>query len=845
MALVKTDVPNLVGGVSQQPASMRLINQCEAQENAVSSPVEGLVKRPPTEHIKELLSSPASDLFIHHVNRDVNEQYFVICSGVNDASAIKVFDIAGAEKTVTHDTEGSAPETGYSYLQTSTPSQSLRAVTIADVTFFVNTEKTAALSSTLSTYSRNLAYRPHEALVIVKKSPGNFSKCELNIEINGVNTNLYVAGGGTERDFGYGADVENGVDALTTVTRIHDTLNNYSITNQDTDGSGSINTLDHRHFTTTHSANVVHVVARDGNNDYANGSFNITTSDGQANTILKVLKDEVENFSDLPDVAPDGIVFKVIGNPETQVDDYYVQFVVDENLATFGKGRWVETTDGGIKNAYDYDTMPHVLVRQADGSFKFTRGDGQFDGSVTGFSNFKFSSRAVGDLLTNPPPTFIDNKISDISFFKNRLVFLSGENVILSETGEYFNFFRTTLAQLVDADPVDVAVGGTAVSNLKHAVPFSNRLILFSETSQFSLQGEDTITPLNASITPQTEFEITSTTKPIVSGSNLFFAFPRGSFNGVKQFFKVNEVDIQFDAVEVTAQVPKYVKGDIVKFAATTHENSLLVLTDDDNNNLYVYTYFMSSGERLVSSWSKFTFNAQIYSIVYIDTTLFLLIKRGTKLCLEKIRMETGLTDTDSLYKTTLDRRVYKETGTYSSATNETTWTGFEYTPSLVSQVVNNVGQQLTVKSRSAGSVSVDGDFSSTPVYIGEPYTMRIELSEPIFKQRGTFSNQTLTPSTAGNRHQIRYMTVIFSDTAFFNVKVTPEYRDPFTYDFTGRQIGDSSSLIGSVPSVNGDFRVPVFAQSDRVKIELINSSPLPSNLQAVQYEGELTTRRR
>ncbi len=31
MALISTDVPNLIGGVSQQPNVMRLINQCEAQ----------------------------------------------------------------------------------------------------------------------------------------------------------------------------------------------------------------------------------------------------------------------------------------------------------------------------------------------------------------------------------------------------------------------------------------------------------------------------------------------------------------------------------------------------------------------------------------------------------------------------------------------------------------------------------------------------------------------------------------------------------------------------------------------------------------------------------------------
>lgn len=47
MALITHDIPNLIGGVSQQPDAIRLPNQCEAQVNAISSPVRGLHKRPP------------------------------------------------------------------------------------------------------------------------------------------------------------------------------------------------------------------------------------------------------------------------------------------------------------------------------------------------------------------------------------------------------------------------------------------------------------------------------------------------------------------------------------------------------------------------------------------------------------------------------------------------------------------------------------------------------------------------------------------------------------------------------------------------------------------------------
>jgi len=854
MALISTDIPNLTGGVSQQPDSMRLVNQCETQENAISSPVEGLLKRPPTEFVKTLISSfSAPDIFVHHVNRDSSEQYFVVCTGGANATTIRVFDMQGNAKTVSHDPEGAAPETGYAYMTTSTPSTSLKAVTIADVTFFVNAEKTVAMDSAVSPYSRNQTAKPNEALVVVKRSPGAFSKCKLTLGLDGQELALTTDGNAVNTDFGYGSSPENGHDAIFTANRIRSLFDNANFYTQDTNSDGSIDTSDIPINTLTASAGSTNL-----NVVFVRGDrpFNLTASDGQGNTILQVIQDEVENFADLPSIAENNMVIKVIGDPEAEVDDYYVKFKTDNGQPGLGQGRWAETTAGGIQNSFDFTTMPHILVRLPDGNFLFTAADGQFDGSPTtsigtggtgsvDLSSFKFGQRLVGDELTNPKPTFVGDKISGLAFFKNRLAFLSGENVIMSEVGEYFNFFRTTTAQLLDSAVIDIAVGGTSVSNLKHAVPFSNRLLLFSDTSQFSLQGEQFLSPLTASITSQTEFEITATTQPIVSGSNLFFGFPRGSFNGIKQFFKVNEVDIQFDAVEVTAQVPKYIQGDIRKLAATTHEDMLFALTDTDASSLYCFKYFESQGRRLVSSWSKFTFGGEIFSMSFIDTTLFILIKRGSDLYLEKIRMETGLSDLNSTYTTTIDQRVYRTTGTYDSATNKTQWAGFEYTPSANSHVVTDTGLDLEVTDRSAGVVKVKGDFSSVPVYIGEPYTMKYEVSKPIIKSTDQFGNQRLMPSTSQNRHQLRYMTVIFSDTAYFNVKVTPEYHNESNYYFSGRTMGDSSSAVDSIPSVDGDFRVPIFAQSDRVKIEFINDSPLPSNFQAIQFEAELTTRTR
>ena len=831
MALITTDIPNLIGGVSQQPDVMRLISQCEVQENAVGSVVEGLKKRPPTEHVQRLIQNfVASDAFIHHVNRDVDEQYFLVLDG---GGTVKAFDMAGNSESVVVDSENT-PAIG-NYFTSTNPRADFRSVTIADVTFLVNTSVKVEQSTTLSTGSVNT----HEALVVVRQSPANFSKCRLELFVNGEDANLDSdTTGGFSDEFGYGSTVGDGKDAIFTATQVATALNNFT---PSTPGS----TLDLTAPNT--STTTVYVESTE--------AFNLTASDGLGGKILSVIKDDVENFADLPSVAKHGMVIRVIGNPETGVDDYYVKFVGDNDQTGVCQGRWVETTAGGIKNEYDFSTMPHVLVRTPttdnNGNitgfeFRLNQADGSFGGSPTGpMGNFKFSPRQVGDELTNPPPTFVNNKISDIAFFKNRLVLLSGENVILSEVGEYFNFYRTTVAQLLDSDVIDVAVGGASISNLKQAVPFSNRLILFSDRTQFSLQGEQVLTPLTASITPQTAFEITPDTKPVVAGSSLFFAFPRGDFSGVKQFFKVNEVDIQFDAVEASAQVPKYIKGNIKTMAASTHEDMLFAVTDNDPTNLYVYKFMDLNGRRELSAWSKFTFGGNIYSVFLINTDLFMLIKYGNDLFLEKIQMQTGLTDVNVDYVTTLDRRVYKATGTgtYLPSTNTTEWTGLGYTPSESAEIYTNTGFKLTVTTGGDGTIKASGDFSTTPVYIGEPYTMRYEFTKPVIKDKDRFGNQRPMPSMPGSRHQIRYVTVMFDETSFFSIRVTPTNGDPIEYPFSGRFYSSASSTTDVLPSSQGSFRVPVFSQSSSAKVELLNSSGLPSNFQSAFFEGDLTSR--
>jgi hypothetical protein len=148
MPKVKGDLVNLINGVSQQAAALRVPTQVEIQENKYSTIVDWLRKRPPSHVVAKLPKLP-NGAYFHIIDRDENEKYVLVMT--NDA--VRVFDFAGHEKTV------NAPD-GLDYLSTGTPESHLRALTVADYTFIANRTVTCAMDA------EDIApVRPKEALV--------------------------------------------------------------------------------------------------------------------------------------------------------------------------------------------------------------------------------------------------------------------------------------------------------------------------------------------------------------------------------------------------------------------------------------------------------------------------------------------------------------------------------------------------------------------------------------------------------------------------------------------------------------------------------------------------------
>jgi hypothetical protein len=636
-----------------------------------------------------------------------------------------------------------------------------------------------------------------------------------------------------------------------------------------------------------------------------NGPIKVRVEDGLADQALGVIHREVNSITELPVKCYDGFgPVKVIGDVDIDQDDYYVTFSTKEK-EDFGEGSWIETVGfyqdkadvEGIDVALNFETMPVTLVPYfnnnkiinfrlqtpnealivehngtyyrldkdhrassvnepstgadweeywtgvpsiTQGYLEWTEGISYY-GAKLPEKSIGWNARAAGDDNTNPFPSFVGRTIRDIFFFKNRLGILTDSNVIFSEADEYYNFFRTTTQQLLDSAPIDVGLSHTKVAILEHAVPFQEKLMLFSQGSQFVLRGADVLSPKTVAISPVTEYDLSDGIQPVALGNYIYFPFKRKDFEGVYEYFVDNNTET-FNAEEITQQVPKYITSDVNRIVGSQSENTIVISTSKDPKTLFVYKYFWSNKEKVQSAWMKFTFERDVRGFDFIDSDLHLITADTDGLHLEKLTLEDGITDTDLDYTLYLDSKVDGSalTTSYDAAAKTTTISGFPYDPTNVAiYTKNGHNTPFTRTSSSAGTVS--GDLTSTPFFAGKPYSMLYR-----------FSNQTLKqPTERGGRsasdyayQTIRNGSIDYADTGHFTVEVTPKYRDKYSYAFNPDIVGANLTLNQFTPQ-NGHFRFPVQAQPNEATIEVKSDSALPVKLLGAEFESMFIPRSR
>ena len=830
-SVVSQSIPNFLNGISQQTPTQRSVNQAEEQINFQNNIVEGLTKRPSLEYIATL---DASNVFPNttkfwSIQRDEDNQYIVAFYN----GGVKVYDLLGNEKTVTI-------SSGSSYLTSTNPRRDFKLVNIADYTFIANKSVTVAADSTTSAAKNEEFYINVVTTNYGREYTVELTHPDMTTDLGyGLKVALQLPTGSNAthdaayRDTAHVADIlmygtssaywDGSSSAAFKVVRT-DT----GATLTSTQGLGTYSGFTN-YFDFQLMNSVIYGEPTDNDSNYT-----IETGDGSGNSGMYAIRDEISDFTKLPYHGVADTKIKITGDEGDTLSDYWVKFETD--------GVWKETIAPDTSLGLDNSTMPHALINNNDGTFTFQEID--------------WTDRTCGDSDSNADPTFVGKKIQNLTFYKNRLGVLSGENLIFTENASFFNFFSSTVTQVLDTDPIDISASGTQVNTLKNSVSFNETLLLFSDTAQYKLNSTgEAITPTTAILNEVSSFEHDDNVRPVSAGKFAYFAQSRNNNTAIREYFADDDT-LTNDGLDITVSVSNLIPTNVYQLISNTTEDTLIALAADSTdtqtapyaagsavdptyaNTMYIYKYFFDRGEKVQTAWSKWTFTGvKILGAMTVDSFVYALVSENTDTKLVKLDLR-NLKDQTIGFGIYLDLKT-SVTGTYDSGTDLTTFTSPYGAKTGLIAIDTANGNNYSATNTSGSTYTIEGDHTS--LYIGVPFESTYRLSPQYIRES---SGRGLVAITSG-RYQIRNIRFNYENSGFFQVEVTPTGRDKSTTVMNGYIIGTATSKVG-IPAINsGTLLVPVIARNTDFTLDIKSSSHLPVYIASAEIEGYYHTRSR
>ncbi len=569
--LFNHNINNLFGGVSQQTEAARFDNQVEEMINFVPTIAQGLRRRNPLNHVKTLDTTFTDNMAVHSYDRgDGSEKYIMTFTD----AGLEVFGVDGEKKTVVD--ISTTPNTVVEKWAGTDWKNNLKFLTVGDTTWIVNRGSTVLDTGQL-TASDSTAY---QGFYWLKRS--------FNDGTAGV-------------DHGYSYSVKLQDASTYTYNHTDSEAAATELASQINAGAGS--------YTARAEGSIIYITRAT--------DFTMSVGDSWGDQASIGWKDSTSKLSDLP-ARMDGFTpaevgtVAITGSDRDNFTNYYLRW---------NSENWAETVAEGIIYKLDYYTMPCKVVRQSDGTFVI--GWNIVD-SADGFKTV-WGERNRGDDDSNPMPSFVDATISNMFFYKNRLGFTSSENVILSKTADYYDFFATTVMEVLDEDPIDASADSNTISVIRNVNVTAGSVTLWSDTAQFLLSGGEVLSPATTRISQTSSYNAASSLAPISVDNEIMFFNKQGDWIESLTYSPATVQNDKSTAASLSAHVPEYLPSTVTDTIPAPNVNMVFMFTPDEPTSVYVYKYHIHNGERTMSAWFKWNLEVSIKSLTIIDNKLMVL----------------------------------------------------------------------------------------------------------------------------------------------------------------------------------------------------------------------------
>ena len=546
--------------------------------------------------------------------------------------------------------------------------------------------------------------------------------------------------------------------------------------------------------------------------------------------LMRCFQGTVNDVTRLPNQCKHGYIAKVSNSQRADEDDYFLKFEGQNNKD--GAGSWVECAEPGITKTLT--NMPLVIQRTATTEFTVKQ--------------FTYEDRQVGDILTNPDPSFVGSRINKVLFFRNRLAMLSGENVVLCRPGTVGkpDFFIESALTVTASDPIDIACSSTFPSELFDGIETTTGLLVFSTNQQFLLSSDDTVlNPDTAKLRSVSTFNYNKAIPPISLGTTVAYVDNSGKFSRFNEMANIRR-EGEPNIVEVSKIVPSLLPKDI-DLLTNSRENSIVLLGKTNSDVVTGYKYFQVAEKRSQAAWFKWKLNNPLIYHFIVNDQYFFLDSDYYLQSINLIRQETDPTTTqnDVEYLLHLDNNVDLSGGSFDSATNTTTfsslgWLSTVTTPNYSVAVVDPTDgrYELPTVDTTANTLTLNGDWSSGTYKAGYVYDYEVELPT-LYPTRTEGQNSRADINSSLVIHRVKFH---FGTLGSYKAILKRIGKNNYEVDYESTPA--DAYVATSAPYITEFIKtVPIYERNTNLDIILRSTHPAPATLRGLSWEGDYSPR--
>ena len=597
-------------------------------------------------------------------------------------------------------------------------------------------------------------------------------------------------------------------------------------------------------------------------------STNLHFLGGAVNEGMTIIGQTSLDVGRLPSQCKDGYVVQISNTDNSDSDDYYLKFIADNGGS--GTGRWEECVkpngfNGSTVKGLDPATMPHALINNRNGTFSFKKLDEASKGSTDNYWKY----REVGDDESNPFPSFNGSEIQEIFFHRNRLGFISNEQIVLSRPNDFFNLFVVSAITTSDDNPIDITVSDIKPAFINQVLQMQKGVMMFSDNAQFLLFTEsDIFSPKTARLKKLSSYECDSSIQPRDLGTSVMFTSSVAAYTRAYEAVIVDD-DIPPKILEQTRVVPEYIPKDITT-SANSSALGIVSFGKKNSSELYHYKYFDSGERRDQSAWYSWTLTGTLQHMVYTGGNFHVITKQGSDYILSRHEYITDATATRSYtvggteanvgsplytarwFEACLDNMTIPSNIAYSTQSTtapEKTVLTLAYTPTAATNFyaigLNGTNAGMVVKADSVGTNTAtfnNINMTGWEVAVGYGYTSTIELPSYYAATDANKYDVNGALRVSGLNFELGVSGPMEFHLTAKNSYVnssgtsTPEFDDYIQYE-SGMKTGLAN--FGKQPSeLNKSVRVPIQKKNEKYKLQIKIPDPFSTALISASWDG-------